>query len=413
MISRNSITVANDESLSELIRSAQKRLVVLTPAVSIPVANAIAERWASLGRDAVTVVLDVDPEVYRLGYEDIRALELLEPVAASLGGMVTRHKGIRIGMVIADDRTLVYSPTPQLIEAGPRSPDAPNAIMLGAPPPHVERELGAGPEGVKGRRIGEDKATKAEIQAVSLDLKQNPPQKFDVARTMRVFNSLIEFVEFELTGTLLERHKASLPAELMGLADDKATRDLIGAQFRLIDKDSKISGATLQESKQAIMDEFLTTLPRFGQVILRAKKKEFETRIAEFEKEVAAFAKQVQNDLESEMKANRDRIIEVLLPSVRRAVPAHWKKQISGEVTDAKLRTLLDRALAKAFGGAEKHIKAMKVRVVFKGVTFESLTDPDFVEVAKDRLPALEELHREFTAVQADEASVGRKESEA
>lgn len=413
MIASDAITIANDESLSELIRSAKRRLVVLTPAISMPVAKAIAERWSALGKDAVTVVLDVDPEVYRLGYGDIKALELLEPVAATLGVMVNRHKGIRVGMVIADDRTLVYSPTPQLIEAGPRAPDAPNAIMLGAPPPQVERELGAGPEGVKERRIGEDKATKAEIQAVSQDLNQNPPQKFDVARTMRVFNSLIEFVEFELTGTMLERHKASLPAELMGLANDKATRDLIDAQFRLIDKDSKISGAKLQESKQAIMDEFLTPLPKFGQVILRAKKKEFETRIEAFEKEVAAFAKQVQNDLESEMKANRERIIEVLLPTVRRSVPAHWKKQISGEVNDAQLRTLLDRALAKAFGGAEKHIKAMKVRVVFKGVTFESLTDPEFVDVAKDRLPALEELHREFTAVQADSAPVGRKETQA
>lgn len=413
MSGQHAITVANDKSLSELIRSSKKRLVVLTPAISIPVAEAIAERWTSLGKDAVTVVLDVDPEVYRLGYGDIKALELLEPVAAHLGVMVNRHKGIRVGMVIADDRTLVYSPTPQLIEAGPRSPDAPNAIMLGAPPAQVERELGAGPQGVKERRIGEDKATKAEIQAVSQDLKQNPPQKFDVARTMRVFNSLIEFVEFELTGTMLERHKASLPAELMGLANDKATRDLIDAQFRLIDKDSKISGVKLQESKQAIMDEFLTPLPKFGQVILRAKKKEFEARIEEFEKEVAAFAKQVQIDLESEMKVNRDRIIEVLLPTVRRSVPAHWKKQISGEVNDTKLRTLLDRALAKAFGGAEKHIKAMKVRLVFKGVTFESLTDPEFVEVAKDRLPALEELHREFTAVQADGAPVGRKESQA
>lgn len=153
--SANAITVANDESLSALIRSAKVRLVVLTPAVSTVVGEAIAERWKALGKDAVTVVLDVDPEVYRLGYGDIKALELLEPVAADLGGMVTRHKGIRVGMVIADDRTLVYSPTPQLIEAGPRRPDAPNAIMLGAPPPQVERELGAGPEGVKARRIGE------------------------------------------------------------------------------------------------------------------------------------------------------------------------------------------------------------------------------------------------------------------
>lgn len=387
------------------------RLVVLTPAVSTVVGEAIVERWKALGKDAVTVVLDVDSEVYRLGYGDIKALELLEAVAADLGGMVTRHKGIRVGMVIADDLTLVYSPTPQLIEAGPRRPDAPNAIMLGAPPPQVERELGAGPEGVKARRIGEDKATKAEIQAVSLDLKQNPPQKFDVARTMRVFNSLIEFVEFELSGTMLERHKASLPAELMGMADDKTTRDLIDAQFRLIDKDSTISGSKLQETKQKIMNDFLTTLPKYGQVILRTKKPEFEARIETFKKEVDQFASEVRQALAAEMEKNRNRIIEVLLPSVRRSAPAEWRKQSSGPLSDDQLRRLLDRALAKEFGGAEKHIRAMRLRVVFKGVTFESLTDPEFIKVAKERLSALDELHREFEAVKADAVPVSvRKE---
>ncbi len=327
--------------------------------------------------------------------------------------MVNRHKGIRVGMVIADDRTMVYSPTPQLIEAGPRSPDAPNAIMLGAPPSQVERELGAGPEGVKERRIGEDKATKAEIQAVSQDLKQNPPQKFDVARTMRVFNSLIEFVEFELTGTMLERHKASLPAELMGMADDETTRDLIDAQFRLIDKDSKISGAKLEGIKRKIMDEFLTTLPKYGHVILRAKKPAFEGRIETFKTEVEQFASEVHQALAAEMEANRKRIVEVLLPSVKRFAPAEWRKQSSDPLSDDQLRRLLDRALSKAFGGAEKHIRAMRVRVVFKGVTFESLTDPEFIKVARDRLPALDELHREFTAVQADAAPGSAKEVQA
>lgn len=258
-----------------------------------------------------------------------------------------------------------------------------------------------------------DKATKAEIQAVSQDLKQNPPQKFDVARTMRVFNSLIEFVEFELSGTMLERHKASLPAELMGMADDKTTRDLIDAQFRLIDKDSKISGSKLQETKQKIMDDFLTTLPKYGQVILRTKKPEFEARIETFKKEVEQFASEVRQALAAEMEANRKRIIEVLLPSVRRSAPAEWRKQSSGPLSDDQLRRLLDRALAKEFGGAEKHIRAMRVRVVFKGVTFESLTDQEFIKVARDRLSALDELHREFTAVQADAASDTRKRVQA
>jgi len=40
------ITAANDATLCGLIRGAQRRLTVLAPALSRPVAEAIVERWA-------------------------------------------------------------------------------------------------------------------------------------------------------------------------------------------------------------------------------------------------------------------------------------------------------------------------------------------------------------------------------
>ncbi len=40
------------------------------------------------------------------------------------------QSGVRIGLVISDDTTLVYSPVPQLIEAGSNSVEKPNAIMF-------------------------------------------------------------------------------------------------------------------------------------------------------------------------------------------------------------------------------------------------------------------------------------------
>jgi len=64
-------------------------------------------------------------------------------------------------------------------------------------------------------------------------------------------------------------------------------------------------------------------------------------------------------------------------------------------LNDDLLRTLLGKALDKSFGPAARHIKAMKVRLVFKGVTIESLTDPSFIELARERLPGLNALHHE------------------
>jgi len=190
------ITVANDATLSKLILSAAHRVVVMAPAISNTVAKAIGDRWRSLGADAVTVIIDVNPEVYRLGFGDFEALDLLEKTAADLGTTLNRHDGIRIGLLIVDDTTVVYSPTPQLIEAGPKKPTTPNAIVIGHPPESIARELGQGPKGLLDQTVGLDKAEKASITDVKLDLERNPPQKFDIARTIRVFNTHFEFVEF-------------------------------------------------------------------------------------------------------------------------------------------------------------------------------------------------------------------------
>jgi hypothetical protein len=44
----------------------------------------------------------------------------------------------------------------------------------------------------------------------------------------------------------------------------------------------------------------------------------------------------------------------------------------------------------------------MKVRAIFKGVTYESLSDPEFMRVAKQGISSLDTLHDEFDAVAAE-----------
>jgi hypothetical protein len=59
--------VASEQSLVELIKRAHKRLVVVSPALTDQVAGALAARLPQLGDLTITVIVDADPEVYRLG----------------------------------------------------------------------------------------------------------------------------------------------------------------------------------------------------------------------------------------------------------------------------------------------------------------------------------------------------------
>jgi len=224
------IQVMGDCQIGSLIRRAQGRLVVVAPAVTSEVAEAICDRWRTLPRGSVSVVLDIDPEVYRLGYGEQAALESLVRTAADIGEVVRRQPGVRIGVVIADSQTLVYSPTPQLIEAGPNTRGGANAILLGAPSPGLENDLipASGDP-----RVGPTPMSTGELQAIQHDLTENPPQKFDISRRMNVFNAYFEFVELELSGVHIDRKRIQIPTHLLGVADPK-TRDQLSSHFQVV-----------------------------------------------------------------------------------------------------------------------------------------------------------------------------------
>lgn len=59
--------IAGDVQIADLILATRRRLVVVAPAVTRIVAEAICDRWQALGAESVSLVLDIDPEVYRLG----------------------------------------------------------------------------------------------------------------------------------------------------------------------------------------------------------------------------------------------------------------------------------------------------------------------------------------------------------
>jgi hypothetical protein len=63
---------------------------------------------------------------------------------------------------------------------------------------------------------------------------------------------------------------------------------------------------------------------------------------------------------------------------------------------------MLRSELTEAFGRSDDLFQEMKVKAIFKGVTYESLSDPEFMRMASERIPFLDELHEEFDAAKAE-----------
>lgn len=391
------ITTVDDAYLCKIIESVNRRLVYMTPGMSDQVAEAVCRKWNQLPPEVVNIIVDVDPEVCRMGFGTITAIKRLNDQAKQVGSAIHEQAGVRIALLIADDVTLFFAPTPLLIEGGSETQVRPNAVRLNLVPTDIAKDLGLAEAGGVAA-VGINSISPQKIMETTNDLVRNPPMKFDIARKVRVFNSQIEFVEFELRGHQIGKRKVNIPSDLLGLAKDDKTKKLLHSSFQLIDdEDAKISGKEITDEKEKIARDFLINLPNFGNVILSSKKEEFEEAVKSLKKQIEAFQKELEAKLQQAIDKNRASLVIALAPAVIAQTPDRWKKFLPSNPSEADIRQVLDCELAEQFGSAEANLKKIDVSLIFKGVTYETLNDPEFVKIVKKKMSILK-LYEEYDA---------------
>lgn len=402
-------TTVNDDSLRAAVGRCKSRLVYIAPGVSLAVAKAIAELLQSAQSPSVTVIIDVDPEVCRLGYGTEEGLRALQALVVEQHMAIRYQPGLRVGVLIVDGDLLVYSPTPLLIEAGSVQEDKPNAVVLGREP--LEQLLAAcAAEGEpnaglpSAAEVGQMPVTPADLELSLAELRRVPPKAFDVARVERVFNSKLQYVELEVTGYRLASRKVHIPNDLL-IGEDEALekrlrntftllegKEALTVQVTLLDQvklepllDARDMPQTVRYSEQQLeadrkklYEDFLTNVPGYGWLIRRWDRPAFDQRIAWFIKRVEAFRDGVETKLSEAVLASINDLAVTLLPKLRERFPGRLKKQLlTAAPTDAMLLDLLRRELETAFRQGERFFNP-DVRVQFKDLTYETIQNDKF-----------------------------------
>lgn len=400
-----------DELLISAFERATERVVLVAPAIWPPLALSVAAAWRRLGPEKVIVILDVDPEVCRFGYGSLEGLEILQQTASELGQALGHEKGVRISVVIADDQTFVFAPTPQLLEAPPEDTISPstshpkaNGIVLSKPPENLQLELGAGPEKSAQRTVGLEPVKREKVEAVSRDLKQNPPKPFDLVWAVNVYNASIQFVEFKVDGCQLSQHKARLPKDLLHVVKkNKALAEKIDNSIRLLDEndalitDPESSQDSIFRQRAAIEERFLVHIPNVGTVMRRSDKAAFSAEVSKLEAQIKKFAERAQMKLVDHFVTTAKDLAAALLDEVLADVPSGWRKRLGSNPDPEQVRWFITEALQKSFGDPEGRVNRMKAKTVFKDVTYEMLKEPDFISIVSEHFPDLKHIE-EYTA---------------
>lgn len=355
----------DDDTLIKEIGRARERLVFIAPGVRKKVAAALASAMDVVPCDAVHLVVDVDSEVCRLGYGSMLGLELLQTAAAKHNLTLNHHPGIRIGLVITDDATLIYSPTPLLIEAGSQQPSKPNAVVLrGDPPSALADACAVGEERHATLEVGKDPVDIEAVSKAKRDLKDRPAKKFNVARVERVFSSLLHYVEFRIEDCRLGARAMLLKPHLFGVKNEEIVRRLrnrykifaesesLTVEIPGIDADGepdhgkpkeKFGPLSIDRERNRIKKRYIIEAGEFGSLILRRNVPVFEKEITVLRAKIEAFRAAVQTELKKRADAIVTELLAALKERLKSDPPDHWRSRfLQPEPTDADIKRLFE-----------------------------------------------------------------------
>jgi hypothetical protein len=414
------------------IRQAHQRVLLATPGIHEEVAQALCVTVDRLGQEKVDVVLDCTEEMCRLGYGDIGAIKLL----AQKGIEVRQGPGLRVGVLICDDRAWSFAPTALCVEEETQWDEHPNAVRLSREQAHMlakaicppteqvqsaaqddatpqegkptAPEISPRPqeEAPQEPEIGRRPMNELEIKRMEKGLEAAPPLKFDVARQVRVFQPYIQYVAVNLKGCSISRRQVQIPQYLLNLTDDKELESRLRTTFNVIDKTSSVSDSALKQELRLILEDFTSSLGEpYGRILLRAKRPEFDARVKALNEKVEIHKKTIKDKLQKEIENSIDRIVEAWVVHVLTSPPPQLRKQVVGDPTDEKAVQWLCDELHKVFPDAEELISEMRLNVHFRDVTYETLKDKDFEKGLKKAFPYVDwdKPFKEFDAAKLKE----------
>lgn len=379
----------SDSRVAREVSLATRRVLYAAPGIREPVASALAAAHQRLGPGAVSIVLDTDEDTCRLGYGQIHAVRAL----ATAGVELRQGPGLRIGLLICDDRAWSFSPVALCVESQRQSDETPNAIRLSE---NEAQSLANAicPVSQPGKvdppvpQIGVQPLAERELRKVEAALEIAPPLNFDVARQVRVFQPYIQYVELRLEGCAISRHTVPIPPELLNLVGDDAVRNRLRTTFNLIGRNSSVSDSILQAEKKRLVDTFTRSLPKFGRVLLREKRTEFDKRLESLREKVQAHQDLVKEKLGREIRISVAQIAKLCLPHVMAHPPDDLFAQVVGSKPKKKeaLQWLLWK-LERCFPTPDEVVSEMKLECQFKDVTFETLQDEEFEKAIREAFP--------------------------
>ena len=367
--------------LAREISLAKQTVCYAAPGILEKPAEALARLARRIGPEMISVCLDFDEHVMRMGYGTLDAVEKLR----NPGIEVRSIPGLRTGLIVIDDGGYIFTPTALYLETDNRSESAPNAMRLSEDQvkvalarlsPSAKIIAGAMAKSDREREwireqtvdIPSEKVGGENFENIRKKLEEAPPVIFDVARQVRVYNAYIQYVELNLSGAAIQRHRLTIPQSIQKLGGAEELADRLKTTFDLIEKDGKLSSRALENSLNDIRKNFTPSLGKdHGRIILKQAKPHFEQRIEILRDQLKDHQKTVRQKLQRKLDKSRKQVVSYYVPQVVENPPDAMRGQFP-KIGKKEAKAWLNSELDRAFPNARDLVKKMQLDVSYKRV---------------------------------------------
>jgi len=406
--------------IAKKILLAKKRVLFMAPGLDSSIASALVNIANQIGKNSVTIILDVDENVVRLGYGAIDEIKMLQDANLS----VRQQAGCRIGVLLCDYKGWAFSLPAMMVEDQSLPVQSANGFVLNRQQVDemfksisIPRDVTLAPKTIE-EAPREDNPTESEpvvnvgLTLVSVDsvkdiknkIDENPPQPFNLSRQVKVYSSYLQFVELEIVGAHVSRHTINIPKKFkLLLTKDKDTQERLRSSFQLIDSNKQAASQKLIDEINNLRERYLQNLRSVGKVILRSNRKDFDEALNEIMGNLDVFKNDIKTQLSKEVIKTKKNLVKALVPVVKKNPPPDLLRQTSTPITVDKARHYLEHELDKTIPDIDKLISDIKINCLFKDVTLEMLKNDEFQKAVAEAFP-LEPWARPFTEFEAAKA---------
>src|ERR1700730_3087518 len=425
------------DDTARLTKAAGRRIVFGAPGLDQGLAAALVNASRRLGRDCVTVLLDVAEDNCRMGYGECEGYSIL------IEGQVAVRAcpGLRIGFLLTDDEGYIFAMPALMVEdvAAAKRHAAPNAVRATrdqvllviaatkpefkapisdhetpdqdseAPPlftvsgqnlrasaPASHQQPGSRPE------IGTLTVSPKAVIEIADRIKANPVQDFDLARVVRLFSAHMHFVEFKVEGAQLKSRTVALPRETLSSIRDKRTRARMKTTFKLVPENSSISGDQIKAAANDIRERYLVHHKSYGSVMLEAKRDAFEKEVAGLMKRIDAYKDEIRKVYNKERDRSKAALVQACWRVLSKKPPKSLLARVVGEKpTMEEAKAYVEDEIDKVLPTIDDVCEGMSVTLVIKDVTWETLNNGEFFEWLKQKYKHAKELKEPFESYTA------------